>query len=61
MPIYVYQCSECEHEFEKLQSMYSEPVQECPECRALADRIPAAANAQFRGSGFHVNDYPKGS
>jgi putative FmdB family regulatory protein len=57
MPIYVYQCSECEHEFEKLQSMDSEPVQECPECKGSSDRIPAVATAHFKGSGFYCTDY----
>jgi putative FmdB family regulatory protein len=61
MPIYVYRCNKCENEFEKLQSMSSEPVQECPECRALADRIPAAANTHFKGSGFYCTDYGKKS
>jgi putative FmdB family regulatory protein len=32
MPTYVYECSVCEHSFEKLQKMTDDPLKKCPEC-----------------------------
>ena len=36
MPFYDYICKECSHEFENFQSMTSEPLKECPECKKHA-------------------------
>ena len=36
MPHYDYVCNECGHEFEHFQSMSSDPLKECPECKKLA-------------------------
>jgi len=33
MPTYQYKCSECEHEFEELQSMSAKPLRKCPKCK----------------------------
>ena len=30
MPIYEYKCSNCSHEFEKIQKISEEPIKECP-------------------------------
>ena len=32
MPIYEYKCSNCSHEFEKIQKISEEPIKECPKC-----------------------------
>ncbi len=58
MPTYVYRCRKCEHRFELFHSMTDETVKRCPECRARADRVPAAgAGILFKGSGFYITDY----
>jgi putative FmdB family regulatory protein len=33
MPTYDYECGECKHKFEHFQSMSSDPLKECPECK----------------------------
>jgi putative FmdB family regulatory protein len=57
MPTYEYRCS-AGHEFERFQRMSEEPLRECPECGAPAERIlSAGAGLLFKGSGFYITDY----
>lgn len=58
MPTYVYRCKSCEHQFETIQKMTDEPLKECPECKCEVARILFPVGIVFRGSGFHINDYP---
>jgi len=59
MPKYAYRCESCGHEFEKFQSITSEPIKVCPHCgRAKARRlIGTGAAILFKGSGFYATDY----
>ena len=58
MPTYEYRCTACEHGFEKFQRMSDEPVAECPECGARAERrISGGAGLLFKGDGFYITDY----
>lgn len=58
MPTYEYRCTACATEFEKFQRMSDEPVAECPECGASAERrLSAGAGLLFKGSGFYITDY----
>ena len=61
MPRYDYQCQTCGHEFELRQSFSSEPVADCTECGMTSRRLIRAVPVVFKGSGFYVNDYGKGS
>ena len=61
LPTYEYQCKSCHHRFEMRQSFSSEPVATCPECMNTASRVFHAVPVVFKGSGFYVNDYGKGS
>src|ERR1700741_2021835 len=58
MPTYEYRCPECGTDFEKFQRMSDEPVAECPECGAQAQRrLSAGAGLLFKGNGFYITDY----
>lgn len=58
MPTYEYRCPVCQHDFEKFQRMSDDPVAECPECGAAAERrLSAGAGFLFKGSGFYITDY----
>ncbi|NLV68939.1 MAG: zinc ribbon domain-containing protein [Spirochaetes bacterium] len=57
MPIYEYQCLECNHKFEVKQSMNDEPVSSCEKCGKPVRKLYNAAGIIFKGSGFYVNDY----
>ncbi len=58
MPIYGYRCASCDKEFETLQDINENSVQPCPECGGEAKRLYYPVGIIFRGSGFHVTDYP---
>lgn len=58
MPTYVYRCKACEHQFETIQKMTDKPLTECPECGGEIARLLFPVGIVFKGSGFHINDYP---
>lgn len=58
MPTYAYRCKNCKHQFETIQKISEEPLKECPKCKGEIARIPFPVGIVFKGSGFHVNDYP---
>ncbi len=57
MPIYEYQCLECNHKFEVSQSMKDDPISSCIQCGKPVRKLYNAAGIIFKGSGFYVNDY----
>ena len=59
MPTYDYKCGNCQHEFEKFQSITAKPIRKCPECGKLRVQrlIGAGAGIIFKGSGFYQTDY----
>jgi putative FmdB family regulatory protein len=63
MPTYEYQCKYCGHELEELQSMTEEPLKTCPRCNTdnLARILSGGSGLIFKGSGFYLTDYKKGS
>ncbi|HET8639849.1 MAG TPA: FmdB family zinc ribbon protein [Solirubrobacterales bacterium] len=58
MPIYEYKC-EKGHVFDVIQKMSDEPLTECQECGAPAQRVLHPVAIHFKGSGFHNTDYGK--
>ena len=61
MPIYEYQCQECQHELEALQKMSDDPLQDCPSCgkSSLRKKISAAA-FRLKGGGWYETDFKTG-
>jgi putative FmdB family regulatory protein len=56
MPIYEYKCANG-HVFDVIQKMSDEPLAECQECGAPAERVLHPVAIHFKGSGFHNTDY----
>jgi putative FmdB family regulatory protein len=56
MPIYEYKCANG-HVFDVIQKMADEPLTECQECGAPAERVLHPVAIHFKGSGFHNTDY----
>ncbi|HAC04485.1 MAG TPA: FmdB family transcriptional regulator, partial [Gemmatimonadetes bacterium] len=55
-PTYEYHCPNG-HEFEVFQRMSDDPLSECPECGAKAQRqISGGAGFLFKGDGFYITD-----
>ena len=60
MPIYEYECDN-RHRFELRQSFTDKAVAACPTCDLEARRLFRPVPVHFKGSGFYVNDYGRGS
>ncbi len=63
MPTYDYRCNHCRHTFETFQSITDDCLTKCPKCgkSALQRLIGAGAGIIFKGSGFYITDYKRGS
>lgn len=57
MPIYGYECTLCNEQFEVVQPITAEPLSRHEACGGTLRRLVYPAGIVFRGSGFHVNDY----
>jgi len=58
VPIYEYKCDNG-HVFDVIQKMSDEPLTECQECGAPAERVLHPVAVHFKGSGFYNTDYGK--
>jgi putative FmdB family regulatory protein len=59
MPTYVYECSNCNAQFEAEQRISENPLTTCVPCgsEGTVKRIIQPIAVMFKGSGFHINDY----
>ena len=58
MPIYEYNCTNCNHQFDLLEKLSDEPAKECPHCHEnTAVRLVSAAAFQLKGSGWYATDF----
>ncbi|HEX8811845.1 MAG TPA: FmdB family zinc ribbon protein [Terracidiphilus sp.] len=57
MPLYAYRCTQCGHQYEKVQKFSAEPEIVCPQCGGPLERPLTAPALQFKGSGWYINDY----
>jgi putative FmdB family regulatory protein len=60
MPTYGYECSQCGHQLEVLQSISDEPLRVCPECGGALRKQIYPVGVIFKGSGFYTTDYKAG-
>ena len=56
MPVYEYECSHCNHVFERKQGFDDEPIAECPVCAARARRVFRSVPVIYKGNGFYSTD-----
>ena len=59
MPLYEYQCNECEHRFERIQKFSDPLVSTCPVCDGEVRKLLSSPAIQFKGTGWYVTDYAK--
>jgi putative FmdB family regulatory protein len=63
MPIYLYRCEKCGCRFELKQPFGGQPPKKCPSdgCSGKVVRVFTPPTIIFKGPGFHVTDYGRGS
>ncbi len=61
MPLYEYQCKKCHSLTERIQKFSDPPLAVCPHCGGELEQLISAPAVQFKGSGWYVTDYAKGS
>jgi putative FmdB family regulatory protein len=61
MPIYVYQCSNCDTQIEKRQGFADAPLTTCETCGGSVRRLLQPVGIIFKGSGFYSTDYRGGA
>ena len=62
MPLYEYVCEKCKRKTEVLQGMRDRPLRICPHCGGKKLKKAFSAPAiQFKGSGFYITDYARGT
>ena len=61
MPIYDYQCAECQHTLEAIQKLADAPLVDCPACGKPALRKQVSAPAfRLKGGGWYETDFKTG-
>ncbi|MBT4835753.1 MAG: zinc ribbon domain-containing protein [Methylococcales bacterium] len=61
MPIYEYQCEDCEHKFEIMQKMSDDSLSDCPECNQSSLRkLVSATGFRLKGNGWYETDFKSG-
>jgi len=61
MPLYEYKCDKCGNLFEVMQKFSDEPLKTHENCGGMVHRLLSAPALQFKGSGWYITDYAKGS
>jgi putative FmdB family regulatory protein len=61
MPTYEYQCEKCGQLFEVRQKFADAPLTTHEVCGGSVHRLLSAPALQFKGSGWYITDYAKGS
>lgn len=61
MPNYEYQCDKCGDRFEVRQKFADEPLATHEKCGGPVHRLISVPALQFKGTGWYVTDYAKGS
>ena len=59
MPLYEYQCEQCDHRFEVIQKFSDPPVETCPKCGGAVRKLMSSPAIQFKGSGWYITDYAR--
>jgi putative FmdB family regulatory protein len=61
MPLYEYECEACAHRFEVIQKFSDAPISVCPKCGGAVHKLLSSPAIQFKGSGFYLTDYGRGT
>jgi putative FmdB family regulatory protein len=59
MPLYEYQCEQCDHRFELIRKFSDPPLEVCPKCGGRVRKLMSSPAIQFKGTGWYITDYAK--
>lgn len=58
MPTYEYACATCGHQWEEIQKISENPIEECPSCKkATAKRLISGGSFILKGGGWYSDLY----
>lgn len=58
MPIYEYQCDNCDHKLECIQKIDDDPLLTCPKCdQDSLRKLVSAASFRLKGTGWYATDF----
>nr|WP_238404079.1 FmdB family zinc ribbon protein [Gordonia desulfuricans] len=61
VPTYSYACTECDNQFDIVQSFSDDALTECPQCTGRLRKLFNSVGIVFKGSGFYRTDSRNGS
>ncbi len=57
MPVYEYECKECEKVFEVQQRISDKPLTSCQKCGASVTKLMSMSSFQLKGGGWYSDGY----
>lgn len=57
MPVYEYECPQCEKVHEVQQKMTDAPLATCPECGGEVKKLISVSSFQLKGGGWYADGY----
>ena len=57
MPIYEYECSDCNEREEEFQKITDAPLTTCSHCGGKLHKIMSQNTFQLKGQGWYITDY----
>jgi putative FmdB family regulatory protein len=57
MPLYEYQCSTCNNQFELRQKFSDAPASECPKCGGPVQKLISSTAFSLKGGGWYAEGY----
>jgi putative FmdB family regulatory protein len=59
MPIYEYECQQCNEITEAMQKFSDAPLTRCPKCKGNLRKLISQSTFHLKGSGWYVTDYAR--
>jgi putative FmdB family regulatory protein len=57
MPVYEYECKDCNKVFEVNQKIADEPLSNCPDCQSPVRKLVSMSSFQLKGGGWYADGY----
>jgi len=57
MPVYEYECKECDKVFEIQQKIADKPLTSCPQCNGSVKKLISLNSFQLKGGGWYADGY----